>query len=555
MTNKNALEAMEQLDGEALEALIDAEPEAMLVVGAQIDSPDGFASYFELMEGVPLHAEGRRWIEKAYKAHAEGKGSAHEVHREGGKTTVFSKHFLSFRIGHEPEKTWGLIRLNDTKANETTKAIAQVIKDNPNWKLVFPTVVPDFGRGWGEKGYYVKDTQYSDDEWAEIVTRENPDPTFVGYGWESGSVVGSRFSGGVVVDDIHDRENTSSPTMLAKIKEWYAEVLEYCVMKDAWQIWNFTPWTHNDLYAHIKGTGEYVLSKTPVMREVSPDHPDAELWPEMPLNREHPELGTIPLSGKYYVRHWPEMWPWERLAEKYRKTKAIGFARQMLLDLEATKGITLKNEWLHVYPVRRQDKTWPIFFGIDYASTRDKVQASLDDLDYFSLSVGRAIPGGGLILIDGTMDRLSKGEALLRTQSFAGRYPTLMMIGVETISEGKEFYNDLVFTNDIFGYPLPLFPVKSHKGVARRKETRFEEWLAPKFQLGAMWITDEENPFINAFIDQWLNYPHGHDDALDSTYLMALAAEAYLVGKGNERTGGGPKKERKPNPYLSLTRS
>lgn len=554
MTNQ-AAQALELLDHEQLASLIESEPQAMLIVGAQRDNPDGFGAYFELMEGVPLHNEGERWIEKAYEAHAAGKGSAHEVHREGGKTTVFSKHFLAFRIGHEPHKTWGLVRINDTKANETTKAIAQVIKDNPIWKQIFPNIVPDFERGWGEKGYYVRDKSYSDDEWAQIVTRENPDPTFVGYGWESGSIVGSRFSGGVVVDDIHDRENTSSKAQLAKIKEWYTEVLEYCVMRDAWQIWNFTPWTHNDLYAHIKSTGEYVLSKTPVMVEVPPDHPDAEYWPPTPLNELHPELGDIPLSGKYYVRHWPEMWPWRRLAEKYRKTKAIGFARQMLLDLEATKGITLKNEWLHVYPIRNQERSWPIFFGIDYTSTRDKTKAAQDDLDYFALAVGRAIPGGGIILIDGTMDRISKGEALLRAQSFAGRYPTLTMIGVETIAAGREYYSDLAFTNDAFGRPLPLFPVKSHKGIARSKGTRFEEWLAPKFQLGTLWITDEENPFVNAFIDQWLNYPSGHDDALDAVYLMALAAEGYLVSGGDGRTRGEPEQERKPNPYLSLTRS
>ena len=66
----------------------------LLSIEAQQDSPQGFAAFFELLHGTPLHSEGEKWIQNAYKAHKAGMGLAQECHREAGKTTVFSKFFL-----------------------------------------------------------------------------------------------------------------------------------------------------------------------------------------------------------------------------------------------------------------------------------------------------------------------------------------------------------------------------------------------------------------------------------------------------------------------------
>lgn len=509
------------------------------------DTPEGFAAFFEVMHGTPLHSEGVKWIENAYLAHSSSRGLAQECHRESGKTTVFSKFFLAFRLGHEPQKTWGIIRVNDDKANETAAGVAHMIEYDPNWKLIFPHVVPDHDRGWGAKGYYLKRTDIEKAEWDTISTGTSDDPTFVGYGWGAGGVIGSRFSGGAVVDDIHNEENVNSDRLRARIRVFVTDTLEYCLMQGAWEIWNFTPWTTTDVYAYIKSTGEYVHSVTPVM---TPGVQGGDYWPSMPLNLDYPEYGNIPLSGRYWSRYWPEAWPWERIASKYRKSGAIGFARMMLLDLEATKGLNLKSEWLHRYPASDIDPSWPIYFGVDYATTADRMKNK--DSDFFAVAILAAIPGGGLVLLDGYRGRISKGEALAKVVSMAGVYPTLQLVGVESIGEGRGFYNDLVMVDDALGRPLSLHEVKSHG--KQKKGERFENWLAPRFQMARVWVSNVDTPFINAFMEEWLTYPNAaHDDTLDAVYIACLAGEGHMAVRGR-RSRGVIDMTANPNPYQAI---
>ena len=279
------------------------------------------------------------------------------------------------------------------------------------------------------------------------------------------------------------------------------------------------------------------MCETPLLEVVDENDPRAELWPENP---------RIPISGQHYYRYWPEAWPWERIDEKYGDTGQIGFARMYMLDLEATKGIKLKAEWLHKYPARDIDPSWPVFMGIDYASTWDKLKHR--DRDYFALAIARVIPGGGIVIVDGVRRRVSKGEAMQITHSYANMYPTYQLIGVESIGAGKEFYNDLLLSKDIGGKILKLFEIPHH---AKSKGKRFEDWLAPRCQAARIWFSNVENEFLRVFYDEWLTYDSGiFDDTIDSIYMCDLAAEGFLPSKA-VRTGT---KRKQINPYDSLVK-
>jgi hypothetical protein len=233
-----------------------------------------------------MHKAGKVWVYNAYQAQKERRGLLQECHRESGKTTVFSRFFFAYRLGHEPHKTSAVVRINDDKANETVSGVARIIEKDPMWKKIFPHVVPDPERGWGAKGYFLKRTDMPEGEWERISTGTSDDPTFVGYGWSSGSIIGSRFSGTVIIDDIHNAENTMSPRLMERVHTFVKETLSYCIMDGAWEIWNFTPWKSNDVYAYVKGTGEYVENKTPLLIKAKEGDPGAELWPPSPLNRK-----------------------------------------------------------------------------------------------------------------------------------------------------------------------------------------------------------------------------------------------------------------------------
>jgi hypothetical protein len=311
----------------SLEQLEELRKEALIIRSREF-SPAGYKAFFEYMHTIPMHIMGSMWVDEAYKAKKEKKGLLAKVHREGSKTTVFTKFFYAFYIGHHPERSGAIIRVNDDKSNETTQAIASIIEFDPNWKEVFPHVVPDKAKGWGANGYEVMRNDLPYEQWQNIKTKLLPDPTFVGYGWKSGSIIGSRWNGLVVADDVHDEVNTSSSRQLQSVKKWYTDTYAPCLMEDAMEIWNYTPWLSNDLYAYLETTGAYNLISTPLLVQVDEEDPRAEQWPEHPF---------IPISGAYYYRYWPEAWSWDRITKKYLQSGQIGFARMYMLDLEAAK--------------------------------------------------------------------------------------------------------------------------------------------------------------------------------------------------------------------------
>jgi phage terminase large subunit-like protein len=503
-----------------------------LIARSKEFSPAGFWAFFEYFHVIPLHRKGREWTESLWHFHEQGKGYLNEAHRESAKTT-WTKFFLAFFIGHHPELSNMMVRINDEKSNETTQAIANIIEYDPRWLDVFPHVRPDKQKAWGANGYEVMRTDIGYGEWAEIKTALLPDPTLVGYGYKSGSIIGSRVNGVFVGDDVHDEINTSSDRQLASVKKWYTDTMSPCLMKGCWEIWDFTPWLDNDLYAYLKSTGAYGHTSTPLIIPAE----DGEEWPADE---------RIPLSGQKYIRYWPEAWDWERITDKYLKAGAIGFARMYQLDLEATKGINLKSEWLHKYDASKIDPSWPVYFGIDYASTMDKSKNK--DRDYFAMSIARAIPGGGIVVIDGVRKHMSKGEAIQTVLAYMGIYPTLQQIGVESIGTGQEFYNDLLLANDMGGRIPPLIPIThGHKS----KGERFENWLAPRCQAARIWFSNVETPFLTEFYNEWLSWPNGkHDDTIDSVYMCAASAEGRLLDKA-ERSFFWKKKQ-EINPYLAF---
>jgi len=516
---------------------IDRFRKKLLAKMAKEDSPRGFKAFFRLMHTIPLHSEGEEWVEKAYKAHQEGKGFLDKAHRESAKTTVFSKFFLAFRIGQEPEKCNMVIRINDPKANDTTQEAANIIEHNDRWKMVFPHVIPDKEKGWGANGYEVKRDDIPYGKWSEIKTEMPADPTFVGYGWESGSIIGSRVNGVLIVDDIHNEKNTSSDRQLSSVKKFYTDTLNQVLMGDAWQIWNYTPWRTNDLYSYVENTGTYVLCETPLLEKVDEEHPEAELWPKDEF---------VPMSGQHYRRYWPEMWPWDRITQKYKESGQIGFARMYMLDLEATKGVNLKSDWLHYFPADEIDRSWPVYMGIDYASTMDKIRYG--NRDYFAMAIARARPGGGIVMFDGIRKHLTKGDAIKTVSAYANMYPQLQLIGVESLGAGKEFYNDLLLSYDMTGNILPLMEIKHGN---RAKGKRIEDWLAPRCQAGRIWFSNVENEFLRVFKDEWLSWPDGkHDDTLDAVYMCAVAGEGELPSRA--RRTGGYDRTPEPNPFHSF---
>ncbi len=491
------------------------------------ETRDGFKAFYALMRNraMPRHAEG--WVDKLFDEYERQKALvdagkkravlvryANEAFAGSTKTTTFTETFVAWQIGLHPERSNLIIQASDLSARQHASNIADMIAVNPLWKLVFPHVVPDQAKGWGANGYWVIDTRY-EAEWTRL---RHKDPSLLGDSYGAAIVVGKHPTGVCVIDDVNDDKNTESPARSEEVNRILSDTIIPRLEDTPWAIFNQTPWNKRDALAMVKATGVWTHTVTPIL---APDD-----------NGEPVEVKTEDGQVVYSVMArlaWPEKFDAEQVAFLYRQTGFLGFARMYLCNIEAQEGLHLKADWLRRYPRESLDPSWQVVFGIDYASTLDKIKGA--DRDFFSLAVGVIIPTGGLVVVNGKNAHVSQGEALRLVESWAAEYHP-SMICVETYGSGDEFYQLLLTGTD-----LPLWPDKGPKS----KSWRYEKVLGPAFELGRVWLASGvSNDFINTFEQQWKEWPAcEHDDALDSVYELTVAA-SKLGGMGSPEAVTSP---------------
>lgn len=455
-------------------------------------SPEGFRVFYALIHNRPPPKHAMGWIHTIFDAHAVGKGAVIEAFRGSTKTTTVTQTFLAFFLGHHPETCNLLIQVGDDTAQDNSEKIADIIENNPAWKIFFPHVVSDSKKGWGAKGYEVMRSDMPYEEWRRLNS-DRKDPSFIGLGRTSRSIIGKHPDGILVIDDIDDENTTSSEREMSKTRKILTGTIFETRTKSTWAIGIGTPWIEDDTIGYMKATGAFVAARTPVY--------DAEGEPA-----------------------WPEEFGEEEIETHRKLAGEVEFARMFLLDLEKAKGINLKKDWLSDYPHEDIDDSWKVVMGMDFASTADKLKDR--KADYCSISIGRLIPGGGVIFVDGFRGHVSQGEAIQKLESLAVTYPTLQLIAVEKEGVGGQFVQMLQM------YPhLPVHPASTADKIspnvpsARNKGDRFQKQMAPVFQRGTARISDRPTKFLNVFRNEWVSWPLGkNDDTLDSTYYMLYAA-------------------------------
>ena len=190
--------------------------QASLASLAQEDSPDGFKAFYELVYGNVLPDHLYEFVCDIYDSKKRDRANLFFAFRGSWKTTTLTMLFTAFRIGHNPERANLVVQASDSSAKKSASAIAGIIEFNPGWKLVFPDVIPDKENAWGERGYEVKRTDISYPEWKKLnVTRK--DPTLLGLGILSAELIGKHPDGVLILDDIHDEENTESEALKTKV--------------------------------------------------------------------------------------------------------------------------------------------------------------------------------------------------------------------------------------------------------------------------------------------------------------------------------------------------
>ena len=494
---------------------------ALMVTLARIDSPEGYEAFYTLIQGFPPPLHARKWIKDIFQAKTDGRGLVIEAFRGSTKTTTLTVIFVAHQIGLHPEKSNLIVGLNDAAAKKRgASKIADIIEYNKAWKLIFPHIIKDEKRGWGDNGYWVQDTSMPYDEWSRKL---GLDYTLSGWGYTSGALVGMHPTGTLVIDDIHGDENTSSPRQLEEVMDIIKGTLMPTLVPGAFHIVVGTPWVEGDAISYFKA---------------------------LPTMFHH--IRTPLLSGEQSV--WPEVFTEEEVTNRKAASGAVEFARMYMLDLEAAKGHNLKKEWLGYFNYEDIKEDWPVFMGNDYASTSDRLKQQRRDDN--AICWGRLTPRGDLVLIDGDAEQMSQAEAYQRIIARASSFPTLQQIGIESIGKGEEFY-ELLGQAPIF---MPIVPIPSHTGLARSKGGRFEKVLAPMFQRRRVLLSTRQTPFLKKFVDQWISWDgsgNSGDDTLDAVYMMTKAAEGFIALPALQVSAESPlyfEKKKMVNPWAILGR-
>jgi hypothetical protein len=472
-------------------------------------SPVGFATFFSLVNSLILPEHHVRAINEIFDSFEDEDsiGIIIEMFRGSAKTTVENNAFGAWLVGHFPEKSGLIVQANDDIGSDNSAKIANIIENTAGWQVAFPHIVPDTNAGWGAKGYYVKKThtdasmqeEVSYSQWQQMRAGVK-DPTFIGVGYNSSSIIGKR-PYWLVIDDINDEKNTRSDRMLRQVKDVLKGTIFPAANMAKVIVVIGTPWNESDAIHYCLSTGLFKHAKIPVYTQGKPT--------------------------------WPEWFGEKKIEIEKAKSGDVEFARMYLLDLERTKGLVLKKEWLEPYfPNEEIKKDWPAIIFIDYTSTKNPLK---EKSDYCALAVAQIVPGNRkLIISDGFYKRLTRYDAQKMAISKILEYPNLLQVGVEAIFSGDEYHSVLESNQELVD--AGIIPEACRGGPWQKKKShRFETVLADAVQRGIVIFSNAETEFFNAFKSEWLGWQGneladmGHDDALDAVFGAVHLGLKHLI--------------------------
>jgi hypothetical protein len=496
-------------------------------------SVEGFCAWYEVKfkRPVPPVVE-FIWCPEYVEAFTNHTGVLVEGHRGSGKST-FLITWVEYLIGKRPVGSSQLIRINSQQAGEADEGISSTIEHNPAWRMCFPNVVPDFKKGWSITGRFVKDLDVCGEDdaeygtWSALCTSDHlAEPSFLCSGITSRDFIGKHPSNGQYYDDLHDEGNTRSAREMQEIVDIIEKnIVPTWTRPDSRPVLGVacTLWSPRDGYHALLRTGLFKHIKTPIY--VLADNPTIQVGDKRVEPKWIAKHPIADIDGQRVIPLWLKYG--EDYIRQLKRQNPVYFGLMYLCDLQSVQGKVLKEEWLHEFPVEKLMPTFPVYFGIDFASTEDKIREK--ERDYFALAVLAALPWGGSVLIDGFREHLGFFEAVERVKLFAAQYPTLVTIGVEKWGTGEKFTQALLYSSNL---PIVQFPFEG--SVVRSKGQRYQAELAPMFVDGRLWVTDVKRPFHEHFKQEWITWDGGktstgHDDCLDAVYTACGVAQAHLM--------------------------
>jgi hypothetical protein len=431
----------------------------------------------------------------------------------GASKSVLSNAFAAFRIGQEPAKTNMIIRATHKAATETGRVISNIISDNQAWPLFFPHVIPSEDAWNQNAGYNVVDTRVPVGRWSQMLAGRGASKTLMVMPITSKGIRGSRVNGILLMDDLHQDDNSEEPVEITKVLQYYNEALSPTRMTGAWTLLIGTPVAANDLLHTLMAQEELFNSITTPIRQIDGSPTWPELFPEERIRQL--ELGDV--------------------------TGGPGFAKEFMCDLSLQMSRVFDYQ---TYPVDGISRLWKKRGGLDYASIEGAT--NLKHRSHAALATITFNPRTGDWLIeDVTVKQARQSEIEGWIVDAQRENPNWEYTNIEIDGKGAEFY--------AIAARNPQTRLKAEKTGGRNKLVRLERGLEPLLRTRTLKVSDGNSEGLRILRETLNNYPNIDKrgpglDVLDAVYW---AAYDIMILPLHQR-GRYEKKEKKQNPFFRI---
>lgn len=258
------------------------------------------------------------------------------AHVEAGKTAQVSVGRVLWELGCDPSMRAVICSNTFGQAAKPVGLVSRYIEESDALHEVFPELLP--GEPWTTGHLHVKGRNFSKDPSVQAVGVH-------------GNIMGARIDL-LILDDILDLENTSTPKQREELQRWVYATLFSRLTKRARVIIIGNAYHPEDLLHHLAKQSGYTALRYPVVDD----------------------------NG---VPRWPEQWSLERIAT--RRTELAGqvgeFARSMLCVARDDVSARYQRAWIDNALVRGADRT--LAYALRTVPPRCKVYTGVD------LGVGR----------------------------------------------------------------------------------------------------------------------------------------------------------------------
>lgn len=241
-----------------------------------------------------------------------------------------------------------------------------------------------------------------------------------------------------------------------------------------------------------------------------------EFWGEEALKDER--IGRVEyrsLDNPYFPR--------EEWFEEKKRYHPMLFRQEYMASFDAMQGRELLGDWLHYYKSRPKSSELTCFMGIDPAISLS------DKADSFAMAlIGVTKDHNTVYLLDTYKGRIPFPEQVdIISQWYFNKKYKPIMIGVEAQAYQQALVQQL---QRIPNLP-PIIPMFA-KG---RKETRILS-MSPLFKYGKVKIREEQQDFINEWLDYDSTLKNPKDDLLDAVEIALRTAGAIIPDVPNTIT-------------------